>query len=431
MEFNKERKESLILAVREIGERMAKKLPEEGFPNLKKTFLQCFSNTIETTVECINGNEIFLITGDIEAMWLRDSSAQVVHYLPFLNQYPELKSMVRSLIHKQFQYISIDPYANAFNIEPNGHCWEKDITKENPWNWERKYEIDSLCYPVWLLNQYYEITGDSSVFTEQVKESIKLILSVFSTEQHHEEKSDYTFERLNCPPSDTLVNHGKGTLVSYTGLLWSGFRPSDDACRYGYLIPSNLFASVILQYIMVYADEIFCDREMAEQAQKLKNDITDGIKKHGIYKHEKYGEIYAYETDGTGNYNLMDDANVPSLLSLPWLTCCDKNDSIYQNTRNFCLSPDNPYYYQGKAVKGIGSSHTPDRYVWHIALTMQGLTSQSEEEQLMLLKKLLATDAGTGFMHEGFDCDDPELYTRSWFAWANSLFAHYCLELFA
>ncbi len=430
MEYNQERKKRLVGIVNELSKIISTKLPGESNDVLHKTFQQCFVNTVETTVECINGDEIFLITGDIEAMWLRDSSAQVVHYLPFLSSYPELADMVKSLLNKQFQYISIDPYANAFNIEPNGHCWEKDITKENPWNWERKYEIDSLCYPVWLLHRYYEETKDRTVFTDDIKKTLQVILELWETEQHHEEKSDYRFERLNCPPSDTLINQGKGAPSTYTGLLWSGFRPSDDACEYGYLIPSNLFAGVVLEYIKEYARDIYHDITMEKNAEKISRAIREGIAKHAVYHDEEAGDIYAYETDGFGNYNLMDDANVPSLLSLPWLSCCDREDELYKNTRKFVLSKRNPYYYQGKAASGIGSPHTPDQYIWHIALTMQGLTSNDEKEKEELLSTLLSTDAGTGFMHEGFHCDDPEKYTRSWFAWANSLFALYCIDLY-
>ena len=420
----------LLEKIEESHREKGKDASEGDFLKLKKMFYQCFINTIDTTVKCINEDEVFVITGDIEAMWLRDSSAEVVHYLPFIKDNESLKDLVRGLIKKQFQYILLDPYANAFNIEPNGRCWDHDITESSPWNWERKFEIDSLCYPVWLLHEYYRITKDRSIFTDTIHKGLHLILEVFHKEQGHEEESSYSFIRLNCPPTDTLSNDGKGSKVAYTGMIWSGFRPSDDACQYGYLIPSNMFAAVVLTFITFFGTTFYQDKDLADKAQTLQSEIEEGIRSYGIYNHKTYGYIYAYETDGLGNYNLMDDANVPSLLSIPWLKYCNGNNSIYKNTRRFILSKDNPYYYEGLAAKGIGSLHTPKEYIWHIGLVMRGLTSLEESEKEEVLLTLIHSDGDTGYMHEGFHCDDPKIYTRDWFAWANSLFALYILKYY-
>lgn len=420
-----EKQQALIAAVEEIAKKEGAYWDDE---HMRRTFENCYVSTAKTTTKFLENGEAYVFTGDIAAMWLRDSSAQVVHYLPFLKEYPILKDMVKGLIARQAKYIHIDPYANAFNEEANGNCWEKDITEYNPWNWERKYEIDSLCYPVWLMEQYVKNTGESDIFTQEVKTAFRDILDVWKREQHHEE-SAYSFIRVNCPPSDTLSCEGKGEPVGYTGMTWSGFRPSDDACKYGYLIPSNMFASVALGYMEKFLREQYQDEKMAEEAAELKTQIEKGIQKYGVVEDEVYGKMYAYETDGLGNYNLMDDANVPSLLSLPWLAYCDKADPIYKNTRDFVLSKKNPYYYEGSCAKGIGSPHTPDQYIWHIALTMQGLTSDDSQEREELLKTLLATDAGCEVMHEGFHCEKPEAFTREWFAWANSLFALFALSM--
>lgn len=420
-----EKQQALIAAVEEIAKKEGAYWDDE---HMRRTFENCYVSTAKTTTKFLENGEAYVFTGDIAAMWLRDSSAQVVHYLPFLKEYPILKDMVKGLIARQAKYIHIDPYANAFNEEANGNCWEKDITEYNPWNWERKYEIDSLCYPVWLMEQYAKNTGESDIFTQEVKTAFRDILDVWKREQHHEE-SAYSFIRVNCPPSDTLSCEGKGEPVGYTGMTWSGFRPSDDACKYGYLIPSNMFASVALGYMEKFLREQYQDEKMAEEAAELKTQIEEGIQKYGVVEDEVYGKMYAYETDGLGNYNLMDDANVPSLLSLPWLAYCDKADPIYKNTRDFVLSKKNPYYYEGSCAKGIGSPHTPDQYIWHIALTMQGLTSDDSQEREELLKTLLATDAGCEVMHEGFHCEKPEAFTREWFAWANSLFALFALSM--
>lgn len=431
-----EKQQQLNKAIDEIQKRIIKDGIEKagkaapGVDQQKwiKLFTNCYANTAATTVSFQENEEVFIITGDIEAMWLRDSSAQVVHYLPFMKEFPILKELAAGLIKRQNRCILIDPYANAFNIEANGNCWEVDLTENNPWNWERKYEIDSLCYPVWLIHEYYSQTKDQAIFTPEVKQAWETTIRLWRTEQDHMKNSSYSFIRNNCPPTDTLSHEGKGSPVVPCGMTWSGFRPSDDACVYGYLIPSNMFASVVLTYIEEYARTIYQDAALAEEAKKLSGEIRSGIEAYGTVEHEVYGKIYAYETDGQDNYHFMDDANVPSLLAAPWLGYLKADDPVYQNTRRFLLSRENPYYYEGSAAKGIGSPHTPTDYVWHIALAMQGLTSISGEERKELLTMLTKTDADLNFMHEGFHCDDPTQFTRSWFAWANSLFALYTLH---
>ena len=408
---------------------------------LSELFKNCYPNTMDTTVKCLGEKDTFVITGDIPAMWLRDSTAQVRHYLPVAKTDEETADAIEGLINRQFKCIAIDSYANAFNSEPSGLCWpvyaaqtlgetngERDTTDfTSPWIWERKYEIDSLCYPVQLAYLFWKTTGRTAQFNEQYKKSTEIILNHFEREQDHS-KSEYFFIRENCPPTDTLVNNGKGNPVAVTGMTWSGFRPSDDACTYGYLIPSNMFAVVTLGYTAEIMREIYKDETLAARAEKLAAEIDEGIKKYGIVEHPKFGKIYAYETDGNGNYVFMDDANVPSLLSIPYLGYCSADDEIYKNTRAFVLSSENPYYYSGKAAKGVGSPHTPKDYIWHIALSMQGLTSNDPEECRELLDLLKTTDADKGFMHEGFHKDDPTKFTRPWFAWSNSLFSEFVLK---
>ena len=255
-----------------------------------------------------------------------------------------------------------------------------------------------------------------------------MIIDLWRVEQYHREKSDYSFQRLNCSVTDTLSHEGLGTPVTYTGMTWSGFRPSDDACEYGYLIPANMFAVVALRYISEIAEKVYKDEELKEKADSLREEIDNAIEKHGKVYKEGFGEVYAYETDGMGNYNFMDDANVPSLLSIPYLEYKGIEDEVYQNTRKFILSKNNRFFFEGKAAKGIGSPHTPDQYIWHIALSMQGLTTNNQEEIDQLIKLLKETDAGTGYMHEGFHVDDPTKFTRDWFAWSNSLFSHFIYE---
>lgn len=417
-------KEKLIIfkdTLNKIGTELSKSINDE---KLKKLFLNCFLNTIDTTV-LYEENDTFIITGDIPAMWLRDSTSQVEHYLPFVNKYPILKDLFIGLINRQVKCIKIDPYANAFNKKPNGQKWDNDITKDSPWVWERKYEIDSLCFPVRLIYKYWITTGDTNFFNDDIKDIFYTIINLWETEQYHLDKSDYSFQRLNCPESDTLTNNGLGNTVTFTGMTWSGFRPSDDACKYGYLIPSNMFASVVLKYIEEISEAIYNDYHLALKAKALRTQIDEGIKKFGLVEHKDFGIIYAYETDGLGNYNLMDDANVPSLLSIPYIGYKSIDDEVYQNTRKFILSKNNPYFYESKYFSGIGSPHTPDKYIWHISLSMQGLTSTNKSEIDELLKALINSDGDTYYMHEGFNCNNPNEYTREWFAWSNSLFADF------
>jgi len=396
-------------------------------PKLSKLFKNCFPNTLETATEIVEDGSTFVITGDIPAMWLRDSAAQIKHYIPFAACDSKLQRIIEGVIRRQIMYISIDPYANAFNREPNNYGHKNDITEHNPWVWERKYEIDSLCYPVQLCYKYWKETGKTSHFDERFKSAVISIINLWRIEQRHHELSSYRFVRMNCPDSDTLKNAGMGMPVNFTGMTWSGFRPSDDACTFGYHIPSNMFAVVVLRYIEEIARYVYEDKKLEQAAAGLREEIDYGISTYGIYRHPKYGEIYAYETDGYGNYNLMDDANVPSLLSIPYLGYKTADDPIYRNTRRFVLSSDNPYFYEGRYAKGIGSPHTPKGYIWHIGLIMQALTSNDREEIEEVLGMICRTDAGTGFMHESFDADNPNNFTREWFGWANSLFGELIL----
>jgi meiotically up-regulated gene 157 (Mug157) protein len=138
--------------------------------------------------------------------------------------------------------------------------------------------------------------------------------------------------------------------------------------------------------------------------------------------------VYAYEVDGRGGVLLADDANTPSLLALPLTGWCRADDPLYLATRDLVLSPANPYYYRGSAASGIGSPHTPEGHVWPIALAIQGLTSTDPAERRALLDLILATDDGTGAVHESFHADDPGVWTREWFSWANSMFCELALE---
>lgn len=396
---------------------------------LAEQFETCFTNTLDTTVKQMEDGTSYVITGDIPAMWLRDSTAQLRPYLIPAREDEEIAGLIEGLVRRQFQYIGIDPYANAFNETASGACWEHDDTQMNDWVWERKYEIDSLCYPIQLAWLLWKNTGRTAQFDENFCTGVKKILTVFRTEQHHEEASDYRFIRTNSYFTDTLSRDGLGALVrSGTGMTWSGFRPSDDACVYGYLVPSNMFAAVVLDYVKEIAQEILKDSGMAESAAALAEEIRCGIETYGVTQKEGFGTVYAYEVDGYGQFHLMDDANVPSLLSMSYLGYQGKDAAVADNTRKMILSEANPYYYEGRYAAGIGSPHTPPGYIWPIALAVQGLTAASREEKKNILLTLLQTDGGKGMMHESFCKDDPASYTREWFSWANAMFCELVLD---
>lgn len=403
------------------------KLQKQG--RLSGMFEKCYANTLHTTVHELSNGDTYVITGDIPAMWLRDSAAQLRPYLIPAREDPALAELIAGLVRRQFFYINIDPYANAFNESPNGACWDRDDLQQNDWLWERKYEVDSLCYPIQLAYLLWKNTGCTSQFNEDFKKGANLILQTFRCEQNHEENSAYRFIRKNTVVTDTLSRDGKGAAVKGgIGFTWSGFRPSDDACTYGYLIPSNMFATVALGYLEEIAEKVYGDKRLKEESWCLRRQIEKAVEEYGIVETEDFGKIYAYETDGFGKYSLMDDANIPSLFSLPYLGYRGDKE-IMGNTRRFVLNRANPYFYQGKFACGIGSPHTPADHVWPLALIMQGMTAADEREKEHILRMLSETDAGTGLMHESVYVNDPANYTREWFSWANALFCEWILAI--
>lgn len=399
------------------------------YPEWLEVFNKNFLDTLENTVKLQEDGTTYVLTGDIPAMWLRDSTAQIRPYLFLANGNDEIKSLIKGLIERHFQMIHIDPYANAFNEEANNAGHQTDHTEMQPIVWERKYEIDSLAYPLQLSYLYYKNTGDTSHFNDTFVTAVDDILNLWEVEQNHE-NSPYRFERDTWRKEDTLENDGHGTDIAYTGMTWSAFRPSDDANEYHYFVPGNMFAIVVLGYLEEIFTEIIPNEDKVNRAKKLRKDIEKGIKEYAVVKNEQGEDVYAYEVDGLGNHIIMDDANVPSLLAAPYLGFCDFEDELYQRTRETILSPENPYYYSGTEASGIGSPHTPENYIWHISLAMEGLTHPDKEEKKRILDLMVATDGQTGSMHEGFDKDDSTQYTREWFSWPNMLFCELMLDYF-
>lgn len=396
-------------------------------------FVNCFPNTLDTTVHYgtdEKGNpDTFVYTGDIHAMWLRDSGAQVFPYVGLAAKDKDIKNMLRGVILRQFKCINLDPYANAFNKEPNPDGpWMKD-TGMRPELHERKYEIDSSCYPIRLAYEYWQTTGDTSVFGEEWIGAVRNILKVFHEQQRKEGLGSYRFLRTTNWATDCLPLGGYGTPVKPCGLICSGFRPSDDACTYMFLIPSNFMAVSSLHKAADILMAVNQEIKLATECMELATEVKEALQKYAICEHPKYGPIYAYEVDGFGNQLLMDDANVPSLLGMAYLGDVDINDPVYQNTRRFVWSEDNPYFFRGKAGEGIGGPHIGYDHPWPMSIMMKAFTSQDDKEIKECIEMLMMTDAGTGFIHESFHKDDATQFTRAWFAWQNTLFGELIIKL--
>ena len=392
-------------------------------------FENCFPNTLDTTVHFDGDDDTFVYTGDIHAMWLRDSGAQVWPYVQLANQDPRLKKMLAGVINRQFKCINIDPYANAFNMGPTGGEWMSDMTDMKPELHERKWEIDSLCYPIRLAYQYWKVTGDTSIFGEEWIQAITNVLRTFKEQQRKEGNGPYKFQRKTERALDTMTNNGLGNPVKPVGLIISAFRPSDDATTFQFLVPSNFFAVTSLRKSAEILRKVNHNEKLAKECSDLAQEVETALQKYAVYNHPKYGKIYAFEVDGFGNQLLMDDANVPSLLAMPYLGDVDINDPIYQNTRKFVWSEDNPYFFKGSAGEGIGGPHIGYDMVWPMSIMMKAFTSQNDQEIKECIEMLMKTDAGTGFMHESFHKNDPKNFTRAWFAWQNTLFGELILKL--
>jgi uncharacterized protein len=404
-------------------------------PKLAWMFENCYPNTLDTTVNFTEKDgkpDTFVITGDIYAMWLRDSSAQVWPYLPLVKEDEKLKRMIAGVINRQTDCILIDPYANAFNDGPGKSEWLTDLTDMKPELHERKWEIDSLCFPVRLAYHYWKISGDDTVFSDKWHQASLSILRTFKDQQKKTGKGSYSFMRKTEKASDTQFGDGYGLPVKPVGLICSAFRPSDDATIFQFLIPSNYFAVVSLRQIAEIASKVLKDKKLAADAEILAREVEQALKKFGVATHATAGKIISYEVDGYGNNLFMDDTNMPSLLTLPYMGALSSADPLYLNTRKFVLGDANPWFFKGKKVEGNGGPHVNGGYdyIWPMSIIFRAMTSENEAEISQCLKWLLETDADKGFMHEAFLKDDPKSFTRPWFAWANTLFGELIIKLY-
>ncbi|ODV89332.1 glycoside hydrolase family 125 protein [Tortispora caseinolytica NRRL Y-17796] len=418
-------------------------------PDLAQLFENCYPNTLDTTIRWHDSNQeyprTFVVTGDIDAEWLRDSAHQLSVYMPLLSHDKSLKRLVLGAVNQQAEYVLNAPYCNAFNPPPGSKIHGRPMTGDRVTPpsfdindvFECKFEIDSLASFLLLSAQYYEATMDMSFMTDRWFEAVQLVYDVAKLSQTGSYAENgkyiapvYSFKRLTEIGTETLALNGHGFPIrNGTNLIRSAFRPSDDATTFQLFIPGNaMFVSAARMLFPALRDAKADD--LLASYKTLADEIEHGIMEYGTYTHPKYGKVFAYEVDGYGGIVNMDDANLPSLLSLPRFGFINASDPLYLNTRKMLLSKDgNPYYLIGAAISGIGGPHVGTKHAWPMSLLTAIMTSDDDEEILNLLKMVKRSTAGLGLMHEGVNVNYPQDYTRSWFAWCNSEFARTILDL--
>jgi meiotically up-regulated gene 157 (Mug157) protein len=412
-------------AVEEAIETVSSQIADE---DLRRMFAQCFPNTLDTTVyhsEHEGKPDTFVVTGDIPAMWLRDSVNQVWPYLPYAKKDEEIKSLFRGLIHRQILCVISDPYANAFKREIDGNKIE---------TWERKWELDSLAAFLRLTVGYFENTDDTEPFDGHFLAALEKVLDTIILEENtlNKENKDFLFQfKTHGGHLHPAVRvEGYGYPNKRNGLTRSVFRPSDDECVFPYVIAANAMVAANLRGLTKLLDAIGAT-DVIKRVNHLAEQIDNGIKEWGVVENKAFGKVYAYEVDGFGSTCIMDDPNIPSLLSLPYLGYCELDDEVYQNTRKLILSDWNSFFAKGERANGETSPHVGvcDHF-WPMATIMQALTTKDEEEITQCLSTLKRTHAGTYYMHESVDVDNEHRFTRHWFAWVNSLFGELILNIY-
>ncbi|MCJ1314113.1 hypothetical protein MMC25_007793 [Agyrium rufum] len=433
--------------------------------DLARLFENAFPNTLDTTVRwhvdgtqkkpsrsvapdgSWTGAQSFIVTGDINAEWLRDSTNQLKQYQPLAAKDPKIKNLILGAINTQTEYVIESPYCNAFQPPPPSHLPPTENGQDDNVHpayepsrvFECKYELDSLAHFLALGNQFFESTKSSAFLNDRWYLALETVMeiireqseSTFNVSSGKYERNEYTFRRTTNVGTETLNLGGLGNpLNAGTGLVRSAFRPSDDATILGYLIPANAMMAVELKKTAAILKEVGKD-DLSDALTKRASIIRNGVLEHGVVTHKVYGDVFAYEVDGYGSQIMMDDANLPSLLALPLLGFVDINDKIYQNTRKMILAQEgNPYYLQGEGFAAIGGPHIGLQHAWPMSRLVQVMTTDDEDEILNGLTAVLETSK-LGLVHESVHVDRVYDYTRIWFAWANSVFAQTILHLAA
>lgn len=414
--------------------------------DLARIFENAFPNTLDTTVRwhidgkkphskhkhykngAWEGAQSFIVTGDINAEWLRDSTNQLAQYQRLVKKDKSLHNLILGAINTQAEFVIESPYCNAFQPPPpsgepipsNGMDDTVHPVYEPSRVFECKYELDSLAHFLALGNQFYNHTGSKAFLHKRYYSAIDTILEVleqqskptFNPTTGNFEKNEYTFQRTTKIGTETLGMNGIGNpLGPGTGLVRSAFRPSDDATVFGFLIPSNAQMAVELKRTAAMLKDAGKEA-LAVKLQDRGESMEKGIWEHGVIKHKKYGEVFAFEVDGYGSSVMMDDANVPSLLALPLLGFVDKDDKTYQNTRKMILEQaGNPYYLVGKVFSGIGGPHIGPQHAWPMSRLIQAMTSDSDEEIKQALNDVRDISR-LGLVNEGINVNRVADFTR-------------------
>ncbi|KAE8154755.1 hypothetical protein BDV25DRAFT_94682 [Aspergillus avenaceus] len=448
-------------AVEEVIEDITSRIVDK---DLAQLFRNAFPNTLDTTIRWHSddssrpprpqrrdgaqwgGPQTFVVTGDINAEWLRDSTNQLSGYQSLAKKDKKLHTLILGAINTQAEYVIKSPYCNAFQPPPpsgiqpvnNGQDDKVHPAYEPSFVFECKYELDSLANFLALGTEFHEKTGSTEFLTERWYTALEILLRVLDeqslptfNEQDQYARNQYTFQRTTTLGTETLSLAGIGNPLKHgTGLIRSAFRPSDDATILGFFIPPNAMMAIQLKKtadVIREAGKI----DLADQLLKRGEDLDHAVREYGIVNHPKYGDVFAFEVDGYGSRILMDDANVPSLLSLPILGYVDREDTVYQNTRKMVLDKDgNPYYLSGSAFHGIGGPHIGLENAWPMSLLVQAMTSDSDDEITECIN-LVRNSSLLGLVHESINVNSIKDYTRPWFAWANSVFAQTILKVAA
>ncbi|RZL06515.1 MAG: glycoside hydrolase family 125 protein [Hymenobacter sp.] len=396
-------------------------------PELGWLFNNCFPNTLDTNVtygQRAGRPDTFVGTGDGDAMSLGDSTAQVWPYLQLVKQDAPLRQLVAGVINRQTQCILRDPYANSFY---------QDLTRVGeglPGVHERKWAVDSLCYPIRLGYHYWKTTGDEQPFDADWRRAIALTVSTLREQQRKTGPGPYHYQRPALSAADTQPLGGYGYPARPVGLLASAFRPSREAARLPFVVAANFFAVITLRQAFLMLADIAHDNPAAQECLALSDEIAVALRQHAVVTHPEFGPVYAYEVDGYGSHSLLDDASVPCLLALPYLGAAPLNEPTYQNTRRLALSPTNPFSYKGSAGEGIGSPRTGPDMIWPLSVAVRGLTSTDDAEIRACVRQLRAAHAGTGYLPESFHKNDPATCTNARFAKANALFGEFLWKVY-
>ncbi len=391
----------LLQAPRRVG--------DLDIPDSKRAELVTICNnvkyrTLERYLTVFSDGRVFVATGDIDDMWIRDSTIQMRPFMHVKKMKPLMEGFIKTLAF----YLLQDPYANSFRKTWSPRTEGEAGLRRGGWVATGNWEPDSISYFYHFLCDF----GEPKLFEDSVvAAAVDLTLDTLIIEQNHA-NSNYTYSELR--------NHGRGDAFRPVGLVWGAFRPSDDMQVHPFNIPVNMHLHSALTKLKLHYKPGY-DRIM-----HIRLGIEVGVHHHGIVD-----GMYAYEVDGLGNALLgFDDANLPSLLSAPLSDYLFFNNAVYQKTRKYLLSPQNPYFFTGPSFEGIGSPHTRAGHVWPLAVMARALTSDSPIEIRNQLYYLLSMQCNTATMHESVSVSDTNSCTRTDFEWANTLFVETIQKLF-